>query len=233
MSTYTLTPSPYQTVLDENGVPLIGAKIYTYVSATSTPQATYADATGSSTNSNPILTDSSGRYTAYLLAAAYKFIITESDGTPLATIDPVSSVQTNLPTGVGEIFVFGGSPDTPIVATSYPSGTGFDKCHAGTAFYSLDTLNLTAGVYKLEAMMLCSNVAVTVTAAIVNLTDGSPDTPIGTISSGSVTGERQVSSSLTLAAGGAAKTYAIKTKVSSASSGLFGFVWGAKLIRTS
>jgi hypothetical protein len=69
----------------------------------------------------------------------------------------------------------------------------------------------------------------TVTAALVNLSDGSPDTPIVTIAGSSATGDRQVSSSITFAGSGAAKNYGIKVKVSAGS----GRAWMFRLVRTS
>ena len=46
---------------DNNGVPLSGGLIYTYLAGTSTPQATYTSASGTIQNSNPIVLDSAGR----------------------------------------------------------------------------------------------------------------------------------------------------------------------------
>lgn len=36
-----LTPSPKQQFTDANGAPLVGGKLYTYVTGTTTPAATY------------------------------------------------------------------------------------------------------------------------------------------------------------------------------------------------
>ena len=46
---------------DNNGNPLSGGKLYTYAAGTTTPQATYASAAGSTLNTNPIILDAAGR----------------------------------------------------------------------------------------------------------------------------------------------------------------------------
>ena len=65
--TGTNLPLPYQTITDQNGAPISGASIYTYVVGTTTPLATYQDYTLQTANTNPIVTDSAGRYGAYAL----------------------------------------------------------------------------------------------------------------------------------------------------------------------
>ena len=52
-----LTPSPKMQFFDGVGDPLVGGKLYTYASGTTTPLATYTDATGGSANTNPIILD--------------------------------------------------------------------------------------------------------------------------------------------------------------------------------
>ena len=70
---YTLAPAPYQTVLDNAGAIVANACVWTYRAGTTTPIATYADA-GGTVNTNPIRTDSAGRFTAYLVpGAGYSF----------------------------------------------------------------------------------------------------------------------------------------------------------------
>jgi hypothetical protein len=88
----TLAPLPYFTVLDTTGVAISGALIETYLSGTSTPAATYADAAMGSTHANPIVCDAAGRAVIYLAAGAYKFITKTAAGVVIKTIDPVNAV---------------------------------------------------------------------------------------------------------------------------------------------
>ena len=89
----TLTPTPFQTVLDDTGVASPGALIYTYTAGTTTAAATYTTAALSVANANPIVADSAGRYVAYLAAGAnMKFVYKTSAGATIRTQDNVLSV---------------------------------------------------------------------------------------------------------------------------------------------
>lgn len=227
----TLSPVPWLYFADTDGAPASGWKLYTYESGTDTPAPTYTTSALSSLaqNTNPIILDSAGRtpYPVYLAAASYKYRLYDENDVFVRETDPVSS--TGLSSSIiGSLSYFlGGDPNSPITATSYPSGTTFDTCLAGSAWILIDSANL-VGTFALEGMMLGVG-GVTVTAALVNLTDGSPDTPIITIASTSTTGERQRSAAITFASGGSSKTYALKGKVSSGS----GEVWDCSLVRLS
>lgn len=73
-----------------NGRPLIGGRIYTYVSGTSTPSTTYKDAANAQPNTNPIILDSRGEASIYLDDdVEYKFIVQSSSGSLIFTQDPV------------------------------------------------------------------------------------------------------------------------------------------------
>lgn len=135
------------------------------------------------------------------------------------------SVQDNMLGG--EIKHFGGDQASPVIATSYPSGATADKLHAGTLIWNVDSALLT-GTYRLEGMLLGVG-GITITAGIMNLSDGSPDTALAEISSTSTTGDRQRSSAITFPGGGAGKNYGIKTKVASGA----GLAWGFSLVRSA
>lgn len=227
MPTGTVMPVPKQQFCDATGAPLAGGKLYTYVAGTSTPLATYSDVLLTTPNTNPVILDSAGRALVYLSASSYKFTLKDSLDATVYTVDTVASTALASSNLGGSIFEFGGDPTSPITVTSLPSGTTYDKCHAGTAWFYEDSANL-VGTYALECM-LYSVGGVTVTASLVNLSDGTPDTPLVSVTSTSSTGERQRSSGITFATGGSSKTYAIKTKVS----GGTGMVWACSLIRTA
>jgi hypothetical protein len=97
-ATGTLVPALYQTVLDANGNPISGAKVCTYLAGTTTPTPTYTDVALTVPNSNPIVTDTAGRWSAFLTPAnSYKFVLQDATGTAgvcngaiVRTIDNVS-----------------------------------------------------------------------------------------------------------------------------------------------
>lgn len=224
----TIAPSPIFTGFDNDGTPLNGGLLYTYVAGTTTPAVTYSDVLLTVPHSNPIVLDSAGRAIIFLPEASFKFVMRRADNSLVWTSDNVAATNLGQTGGLGEVFVFGGDTATPIVATAYPSGTTFDKLHAGTSVYSVDSAQL-GGVYELRGMLLSGDGVVTVTAAIVDLSDGAPDTPLATITSTSATGALVSSGTIAFAAPGAAKNYGIKVKVSAGN----GFAWGLKLVRVS
>jgi len=225
---YTLAPYVYWQQSDGTGVALALGSISVYLAGTATPATTYSNSTGTQ-NAWPIPLDSEGRCVIYLDPAfSYKFVVKTSAGVviPGGTQDVVAAVGAGS-AGLGSVFEFGGFGSSPITVTSYPSGATFDFLHPGTAVYPKDSTDL-IGTYVLQAtgVMVTSG---TLTVALVNLSDGSPDTPIATCTITSLTGEVATSAAITFGAAGVAKNYGIKCKVSANS----GYAWGAKLVRTA
>lgn len=80
---------------DNNGVPLTGGKIFTYAAGTTTNQATYTSAFGTTAHSNPIILDSAGRVPSgeiwLTTGIGYKFVVTTSTNVLLNTYDNIPS----------------------------------------------------------------------------------------------------------------------------------------------
>lgn len=84
--------------LDNNGSPLSGGKLYTYIAATTTPQATYTSYTGLVSHTNPIILDSAGRIPSngevWLSDnAVYKFVLKTSADVSLASWDQLAGIN--------------------------------------------------------------------------------------------------------------------------------------------
>jgi hypothetical protein len=222
----TLAPYAFPQALDDNGFPLDGGFLWTYAAGlVGTLATTWQDADLTVPNTNPIVLSAGGRYKIYLAATSYKFILTDALGVVIDSTDPVGSVGLTQ-SGVYTIFNFGGDPTSPIT-TGYPLGPTFASCHAGTAIYPLDSANLAPGTYKLQGMALSTLGAAIVTVALVNLTDGAPDTPIIEMSGSNAAGNVITSGPITFAAGGSVKNYGIKAKVDTGS----GFAWAIQLVK--
>lgn len=228
MSTGTLSPYAFPQFFDNDGDPLAGGFLYTYVAGTSTPATTYFDANliPGNANTNPIVLDSAGRCTIYLPVSNFKYILKDANLVTIDTQDNVQSVAVGQSGGLGEIYTLGGDYSSAITATSYPSGAGADKLHVGSGIYSVDSADL-PGTYALQAMLIGNGG--TMTVALVNISDGAPDTPLVTITSTSTTGELKTSTAVTFATSGATKSYGIKSKVSAG----YGLAWTAKIVRTA
>lgn len=83
--------SPNQQFFSNAGVPLVGGKVYTYITGTSTPTPTYSDSDLSVPNENPIILDGSGRATIYCPATPnLKLIVTNSADVTQWTQDAVA-----------------------------------------------------------------------------------------------------------------------------------------------
>lgn len=228
-----LGPMLWWTIVDNDGEAVNGGKLYTYLSGTLTPASIYHDADLTTAYTFPAVSDSLGRIGYYLDPALgnLKFAQTDADdvacGFNGGVVDPVAPTNAGVQ-ALADVFVFCANSAAVVSATSYPSGATFDTLHPGSSVWSVDSDTLVGGTYVLEINGV-QVTAGTLTVALVNLTDGAPDTPIATASVTSTTGARAVSSAITFATGGSSKVYGIKSQVSANS----GFVIGARIRRTS
>lgn len=86
-----LAPLLKQHFEDENGNPLSGGFVYTYVANSTTPIATYLDPEAESANENPIELDSRGECVIYIQqGTAYKFVVQNAAEETIYTIDDVA-----------------------------------------------------------------------------------------------------------------------------------------------
>jgi hypothetical protein len=96
--TATLSPSPKMQFFTAAGVPLVGGKLFTYASGTTTPLATYTDSTGNTTNANPVILDSRGEANVWFGPSRYTLLLKDSLDNLIWTaagINSSPSVQTN------------------------------------------------------------------------------------------------------------------------------------------
>lgn len=80
-------------LFDDNGVPLVGGKIYSYLAGTTTPATTYTSSSGGTPHTNPIILDAAGRVPGgeiwLSIGKKYKFIVKTSTDVSIATYDNV------------------------------------------------------------------------------------------------------------------------------------------------
>ncbi len=92
---YFLSPINSQ-IVDANGNPLSGGKIYTYQAGTTTLTATYTDSTGGTQQANPIILNSLGVPASPIWlngGTTYKFVIKNSADVTQRTIDGITGVN--------------------------------------------------------------------------------------------------------------------------------------------
>lgn len=85
---------------NNDGVPLSGGKIYTYLAGSTTPASTYTTGAGNIAHTNPIILDSSGRVPTGEIwltdSIAYKFVIKDSTDTLIGTYDNIVGINSNF-----------------------------------------------------------------------------------------------------------------------------------------
>jgi hypothetical protein len=100
----SVTPSPIAgfagQFFDNNGIILSGGKIFTYAAGTTTPQASYTSASGTTPHANPIILDSAGRVPGGEIwltdGLVYKFVIETSTNVLIGTYDNITGVNSNF-----------------------------------------------------------------------------------------------------------------------------------------
>lgn len=99
MPTVTLSPVLKQQFLGNDGRPLVGGKLFTYLAGTTTKTATYSDPAGSAPNANPVILNFRGEASVYIEPnKGYKFVLAPSTDmdppmNPIWTVDNATNLQ--------------------------------------------------------------------------------------------------------------------------------------------
>lgn len=120
------------------GLPLVGGKLYTYAAGTTTPLATYSDASLTVANANPIILDANGEAVIYVGPSAYKFVLQESDGSAVWTFDNYSPNVASVPSD-GQWFPYTGTPSFSTATSFSVSGDATATFTAGRRLRSTNT----------------------------------------------------------------------------------------------
>ena len=144
----TLSPNAVFTGLDDNGDPLSGGLLYTYLAGTSTPKATYTNVELSVANTNPIVLDAAGRATIYLLPTSYKFILKDSAGVTIWTQDNVSAVPGLSSPGFFAVTSYGavGNGTTDDTSAISNAIAALNTAGGGTLYFGQGTFRVTAAL---------------------------------------------------------------------------------------
>lgn len=146
--TGTIAPFPKHQLFDNNGVPAVGAKLFTYTAGTSTKVNTYTEATLVSANTNPIVLDASGRCTIFLTpGVSYKFVLAPSTDTdppasPIWTVDDVQAV----PLRNSDVDVIGVAGETVTVGQPVYLSAGDGGRTAGSWYKTLNSVSEYRGI---------------------------------------------------------------------------------------
>lgn len=91
-----IAPYTFWQALDNNGDPLAAGTINTYEAGTTTNKQTFTDSTEGTPNANPIVLDANGRANIWLDTGSYKFVIKDSGGSTLSTVDNITGDAANV-----------------------------------------------------------------------------------------------------------------------------------------
>jgi hypothetical protein len=84
-------------IFDNNGTPLAGGKIFSYLAGTTTPTTTYTTSAGNVAHTNPIILDSAGRIPGGEIwlteQVIYKFSIQDANNILIGTYDNISGIN--------------------------------------------------------------------------------------------------------------------------------------------
>lgn len=155
---------------DDNGVPLVGGKLYSYASGTTTPLATYTSSTGTVANTNPIILNAGGRTANEIwqpTGVLYKFVLYTSTDELIGTYDGIPSI--NDPFGINSQLGSVAGTNT-ITATATPTLTAY----VTGAIYSFIAANTNTGAVTLSidgltAKSVTKNGSVTLSAGDIQI----------------------------------------------------------------
>jgi hypothetical protein len=112
----TPVPNAKVQLFDASGNPVSGGRLFTYIAGTTTPLASYTDATEATTNANPVILDSAGMANVWLGQSAYKLVLQNSAGAQLWSVDNVyggtllsgyiTAIERAAPSGVAGSDIF-------------------------------------------------------------------------------------------------------------------------------
>jgi hypothetical protein len=118
-----LSPAAKTSFVDAAGEPLVGGLLYTYIAGTTTPQTTYTDSTAVTANTNPIVLDSRGEANVWLGGAIYKFVLKDSVGALIWSVDNISAPTAAVsPVLSGNVTIDSNTPSPALKITQ--TGTG-------------------------------------------------------------------------------------------------------------
>ena len=131
---------------DDNGVPLVGGKLYSYAAGTTTLLTTYTTSAGTVANTNPIILNAGGRTPNEIWQATgilLKFVLYTSTNELIGTYDGIPSI--NDPFGINsQLSNVAGT--NSITATANPTLTAY----ATGSIYSFIAANTNSGAATLS-----------------------------------------------------------------------------------
>lgn len=129
---------------DNNGVPLVGGKIHSYQSGTTSPLETYTSKSATASHTNPIILDAGGRVPGGEIwltdGQLYKFSITTSTDTLIGTYDNIGGGGFN--SSITVVVFAGDGTDTTFNLASTPSSENTTNVYINGVYQQKDTYSV-------------------------------------------------------------------------------------------
>lgn len=105
-----LAPEPKAQFFAADGTPLVGGKVYTYAAGTTTPLATFTDASALTPNTNPVILDSRGECNLWFTtAASYKIVLKDANDVLQWSVDNITTYGTMASQNFNNVNITGGT----------------------------------------------------------------------------------------------------------------------------
>ena len=134
-------------LFDDNGNPLAGGKIETYLAGTNTPSATYTTNAGNIAHSNPIVLDGAGRVPSGEIwltpEIKYKFIVKDSANVLIGTYDNIEGINDNAFTNI--VNYTGNGTQTTFTLPVTPISKNYINVFINGVYQFKNTFSITGG----------------------------------------------------------------------------------------
>lgn len=118
-------PVPKQQFLSNNGILLVGGKVYTYAAGGNIPKATYTDVAGTIAQTNPIILNARGEpASAIFWSGSYRVELRDSLDNLIYTVDNYNTDPFGLSTVASGIYAAFAAPGGSALVGFMQSGTG-------------------------------------------------------------------------------------------------------------
>ena len=105
-----LAPEPKAQFFAADGTPLVGGKVYTYAAGTTTPLATFTDASANTPNTNPVILDARGECNLWFApATGYKVVLKDANDVLQWTVDNISTYGSLASQNFNNVSITGGT----------------------------------------------------------------------------------------------------------------------------
>lgn len=164
----TVSLSPFYGVagqlFNDNGDPLAGGTINTYLAGSTTNTPTYTTSAGNIAHTNPIVLDGAGRVPSgeiwLTTGISYKFVVKDSTGTLIGTFDNVQGINQNVFTNIANYT--GDGVTTTFTLPTAPLSENYINVFINGVYQFKNTFSITGGTTLLfsEAPPVTSKIEV-------------------------------------------------------------------------